>query len=187
MSAAFQQMLDTCETPFFIQVDEDMLLDPGAFYTLASLMDQAPKNVWLISMLLRDSHLGTNVMGCKIYRTEIAKKYPYTDGLGCEMDQIHRAKKDGYLVSERWELPPIGTHIACYDDRSAFERYYRLSARQKSYAWLDILMQKFKDGEITRQDLYAILGCIYGKHAVDVKERDYLEPPAVFLKLKESL
>ena len=30
MGAAFQQMLDRCTTPYFIQVDEDMVLHTGA-------------------------------------------------------------------------------------------------------------------------------------------------------------
>ena len=34
MSAAFQRMLDDCRTPFFVQVDEDMLLYPHAVRTL---------------------------------------------------------------------------------------------------------------------------------------------------------
>ena len=34
MSAAFQRMLDECPTPFFVQVDEDMLLYPHAVRTL---------------------------------------------------------------------------------------------------------------------------------------------------------
>ena len=33
MSAAFQRMLEECVTPYFVQVDEDMLLYPGAVRT----------------------------------------------------------------------------------------------------------------------------------------------------------
>jgi hypothetical protein len=45
LSVALQQMLDRCRTPYYVQVDEDMLLYPQAVRTLFERMASAPPEV----------------------------------------------------------------------------------------------------------------------------------------------
>ena len=54
MNAALQKMIDDCETEFYVQVDEDMLLYPHAVRTLFERMIQHPAHIALhVEYLLR--------------------------------------------------------------------------------------------------------------------------------------
>jgi hypothetical protein len=138
MSAAFQRMLDTCETPYFVQVDEDMLLFGHAVRSLVEAMKQQPPTVALYVAYLHDTHVGMHIQGVKIFRHEIVRRYPFRDVDGCETDQIKRFEKDGYSYAVR----PIGTgedpynetfglHGTSWTPELIFLRYLTLQKRRR--------------------------------------------------------
>jgi hypothetical protein len=63
LSAALQQMLDGCRTPFYVQVDEDMLLYPEAVRTLSERISSAPPDVAIVVGQLYDVHLKRCIQG----------------------------------------------------------------------------------------------------------------------------
>lgn len=133
MSAAFQRMLDECETPFYVQVDEDMLLYPRAVRSLRDWLCGSQPDVAMVTAWLWDAHLGRGIIGVKIFRHDTVRRYPLANVQSCEIDQLQRLGRDGYRYlrppdaqpteTGQWTLGLHGTH---YSPRSIFERYATL-------------------------------------------------------------
>ena len=98
LSAALQQMLDTCLTPYLIQVDEDMLLHPHAVRTLVERLDAQPPHVVTFVANLWDVHLGRATQGVKISRRQLARRYPWRDTPNV-LDRNRRMKADGLAIA----------------------------------------------------------------------------------------
>lgn len=135
MSAAFQQMNLRCTTPFFIQVDEDMILYPDAIFKLYSALMASPENTALYYLSLLDTDLGIPIVGVKIYRHSIISKYPWVDSFSCEMDQLARLQKDGYTYGGKYKeqmgYHVVGEHRSDGSEELLFERYLRLSQKMR--------------------------------------------------------
>lgn len=163
MGAAFQQMLDRCQTPYFVQVDEDMVLHPGALAMMLGAIRNAPEHIAMIAFRLHDVHLDFDLWGVKIYRADVFKRYPYNlDYPSCEVEQLDRMKADGYEHQTRPEV--IGQHAPEWSLPGIFERYLGLMEKFKlfGYAWLEELFSKLwviLQKDPTEQNLYALLGC----------------------------
>src|SRR5262245_22053777 len=71
MNAAFQRMLDECRTPYYVQVDEDMLLHPHAVRTLYDTIEAAGPKVAIYAAGLYDVHLERCIHGIKIFRHNV--------------------------------------------------------------------------------------------------------------------
>jgi hypothetical protein len=179
MSAAFQQMLDRCRTPFYVQVDEDMILHPFAIRRLHEWIRAAGPDVALVVGWLWDVHLGRGIQGVKAYRHAICRRYPYADVQSCEKDQLHRMQQDGF----RYLCPPedvptqhgpatLGLHGAHYDQRSMFERYATLEQRRSRHpdklAWLTDhaadFIERFR-ADPSETNLMAVMGLLAGRLA----------------------
>jgi glycosyltransferase involved in cell wall biosynthesis len=190
MSAAFQHALDTCETPYFIQVDEDMLLYGHAVRSLVEAMKQQPPTVALYVAYLHDTHVGMHIQGVKIFRHEIVRRYPFRDVDGCETDQIKRFEKDGYSYAVR----PIGTgedpynetfglHGTSWTPELIFLRYLTLQKRRRRRTgggeWitnLPITLAERFTNEPNRLNFIALAGTLAGLlTSIDGKcgEKDY--------------
>jgi hypothetical protein len=132
LSAALQRMLDRCETPNYVQVDEDMLLYPHAVRTLAGWMRDAPADVAMCVGNLYDAHLRQAIQGVKVFRRDIGRKYPWTE-TPFVLDRLARIQADGHLIhSEHPEgLGPaspsvLGLHGTAYTPEMLYERYFTL-------------------------------------------------------------
>ncbi len=135
MSAAFQQMLDRCRTPYYVQVDEDMVLFPHAVGTLHDRIAALSDDVPMYAADLYDTHLRRTILGVKIFRHAIARCYPFGVDDSFEVDQLLRMAEDGYrYVSEPTskELArgrTLGLHGVEWTPRSLFERCHKLMRR----------------------------------------------------------
>jgi len=173
MSAAFQQMIDRCETPYYVQVDEDMILYPYAIRILHDAMSKAPQDRAIICYSLWDQHLQQAITGVKIYRHSIVKQYPYrNDTPCCDTDQSDRLKKDDYTVDVCYLGPQkglhcIGEHGAHYTPETAYSTYFNRAAKGRLYpewrpGWqrqlLPELRRRIAEDRNNLVDLYAFLG-----------------------------
>ena len=204
MNAAFQKMLDLCETPFYIQVDADMILYPSAVRQMYEDMLNQEEKVALICYPLHDLHLGHLLMGVKIYRHSIMVKHPYVTSYSCEVDQLKRVTDAGYKWVTRWprtspeasfntgfsmtDSPLVkGQHGTVWTNARIYVRYKRLMQkwRKFGYEWLESLPQRFLTrltNEPTDINLWAFMGAVAGLvSSVDEdKERDFNEiDPAI--------
>jgi MoaA/NifB/PqqE/SkfB family radical SAM enzyme len=118
MWRAFQAMLDRCRTPYYVQVDADMLLEPwavsGLYDTIRAEEDgrqggipcttsgwpeEIPvRGVCQVVAWLWDDDVQRPIQGVKIYRHEVCARYPYREELSCEQGQNHAMRADGWQV-----------------------------------------------------------------------------------------
>jgi len=85
MSAAFQEMIARCQTEYFIQVDEDMILYTTAVRSMENLMNQVSKDIGMVCCHLYDKDREATIQGVKIYRTSVMKSLVFQNVKACEM------------------------------------------------------------------------------------------------------
>jgi len=184
MSRALQCMLERCRTPYFVQVDEDMLMYPHAIRSLHARLTAAAPEVAILTCHLYDRHAARVIYGVKIYRHEIVRAYPYRDVQACEFDQIRRFKRDGF-VDQRLPLADhlqpseltLGEHGYAWTPRSVFERYRTMENKVRRHSaatpttsgtWVEehahfFLKRYLETG--APLDLYALMGVVAGRLA----------------------
>ncbi len=171
MSHAFALMHELCSTPYYVQVDEDMLLHPNAIETLHGLLVNTPPDVAFACAPLWDCDVERAILGVKIYRHEIVKQFPYRNNLSCEIEQMKRIYAAGYktLVQSTGEgAICLGEHGKHYSPRTIFRRWQRLFHKHNQLGhltWLEPWPARLLERYMTTRDpvhLYAILGAIAG-------------------------
>lgn len=143
MWRAFNEMHARCQTPYFVQVDADMLLQRDAIKRLyEGICFQGEECAMYCGWLWGDAE-ERPITGVKIYDHRIVKNYPYVDSISCEQPQFEAMKKDGYLIS----IGPgnnahdcLGVHWSLQTPEMAFRRWRRLMqkfrARPEHMGWL---------------------------------------------------
>lgn len=177
MSAAFQQILDRCTTPFYVQVDEDMILYPQAVRMLYERIRRADGNVAQYVACLYDEHLGRAIYGLKIFRTEVTRRYPLRDVEGFEWEQVGRWRRDGYVdlredVAQADRNPPrtLGLHGTLWTPLSIYVRYFVLEHTRrkgnKTHQWVALEAQKLLEKYLlqgSELNLFALGGILAGR------------------------
>jgi len=158
MWRAFQQMIDRCKTPFYVQVDADMILRRHAIRTLYENIKSKPKTAQYVAWLW-DHDVNRRITGVKIYRHSICKQFPYQESLSCEMTQNEALKVAGYkidvspwgtgrsvktypdgLQEEVWaDKDCLGVHNASQTPLMAFQRWQRLMQKHRALPWMQWL------------------------------------------------
>jgi GT2 family glycosyltransferase/2-polyprenyl-3-methyl-5-hydroxy-6-metoxy-1,4-benzoquinol methylase/tetratricopeptide (TPR) repeat protein len=176
-SAAAQKMITDCATEFFIQVDEDMILQPDAVATMEAAMQRAPKDVGMIYFHLYDEDRECPIQGVKIYRTELMKRVSFRDLKASEMNLLDQMGEQGI----RWTLHPdvLGRHGTVYTPETIYRRYktmYEKDIRQWNCLTSDVRQKadRFRETGDPLQ-LFALLGAVHGivgaPHVAD-REKD---------------
>jgi glycosyltransferase involved in cell wall biosynthesis len=203
MSAAFQMMMDSCSTPYYVQVDEDMHLYPSAISTLYEDIQKSNPLVLLNCRPLMEPFREIAVDGVKIYRHELARKYPISDdAFACEMDHIKRFQADGYefAVYPKSESYAVGDlnkswspdffsdgesmREALYDIFEKFRRdaqKFHFSGTGVGWvrSWAPRLLERSKRSS-SPFDLFALLGIVSGSanKPMESKEKDFRDQTA---------
>jgi hypothetical protein len=178
VTAAFQRMTDHCRTPFFVQVDEDMILEPHAIRKLYDAITAAPAKTAIVCRPLWDEHLQRALLGVKIYRHATMLAFPYRDDvrhLGCDVILNERLEAAGYAVEVGWtgndeKSQCFGRHGVHYTPATAYMAYYNraLTSRLKPqwFFWFQeypkYFVQKIRDEPTNPIHLYALLGYVAG-------------------------
>jgi hypothetical protein len=194
MDAAFQRMLDECRTPYYVQVDEDMLLYPHAVRTLYEVIAAEPPDVALITRTLYDVHLERCIFGVKIFRHAIARQYPFRAIEAFEVEQVARFEADGYRsVRPLASVQPVpghtlGVHGSWWTPEAIYERYANLQRRRRGYParmqWFEaygpIFLRRFLD-DPSELNALALLGLMAGQLAAPTgPSKDYRTTGTVF-------
>ena len=164
MSAAFQEMIRRCETEYFIQVDEDMILEPTAVRDMELIMKRAPDNVGMICFHLFDVERDAKIQGIKIYRSTAIQSLMFRDVKACEMDLLEQMGKQGI----QWILHPqaMGRHGTMYTAEGIYRRYKTLYEKD-ILEWNVLPPDIFQKGRKYREtgdplQLFALLGAVDG-------------------------
>lgn len=207
MDAAFNAMLEQADLGYHVQVDADMELRPEAVRTLRDAIHTAPDNVWQIAFPLWDTLFRRPIQGVKIYRSEVARRFPYRPVRHCEVDQLDRARAAGFRAESRKAVAEhdeviLGRHLV-EDDRTAFwncldraMRWKWLEERGVEHNWMGWILPYFHlflERYVTERDsrfLYAWAGLVTGVSQpipADWGEKDFHRPPAGFEALQRIL
>jgi MoaA/NifB/PqqE/SkfB family radical SAM enzyme len=177
MSVAFQEMLNRCDTPYYIQVDGDMVLHKNTVaLMLERIKKEADPNIAMHCYMLRDVHLDMPIYGIKIYKTEVFKKYPYNlEHPSCEVEQLDRMKADGYEHKLFEDI--VGEHSPHWTDKAIFERYYNLMQKFRiyRYIWMGELPKKLYEIFKNKPDMknfYAIAGAMAGIYSDNMMDEE---------------
>ncbi|MCA9421782.1 MAG: glycosyltransferase, partial [Nitrospira sp.] len=178
MSAAFQEMISRCETEYFIQVDEDMILDPTAVSSMEKVMQKVPENVGMVCFHLFDVDRNAQIQGVKIYRTTAMKLMTFRDVKACEMDVLEQMAQKGI----RWVLHPKvqGRHGTQYTPESIYRRYKTMYEKD-IVEWNDVTDDIRKKAIQFRETgdplaLFALMGAVDGIVSVpyvEDQEKDF--------------
>lgn len=166
MSVAFQEMLIRCKTPYYIEVDGDMLLQKNTIEKMYNEILPTDSKTAMQCYRLRDVHLDFPIYGIKIYKHDIFKNYPYDiKHPSCEVKQLDDIKKDGYTYTLIEDI--VGEHSTFWTDTGIYERYYNLMQKFRlfKYVWMRDLPKKLVgiyQKSPTEQNLYALCGAIIG-------------------------
>jgi len=146
MHRAFQQMLDLCETEFFIQVDADMILEPDAVHRLKLNAKQLAPTEALFVGWLWDLDVQRSIQGVKIYKHSIMRNFPYTDSLSCEVTQLQKLKKAGFTIKVDIDVEApqqVPTKLGCFGIHNpsqtpemAFTRWERNMIKLRKLPWM---------------------------------------------------
>jgi glycosyltransferase involved in cell wall biosynthesis len=194
MSKAFQEMIDTCETEYYIQVDEDMILEENSIETIYESIKSSDDNICNVAFKLRDIHLDFNIYGIKGYKHNILRNYPYNlEIISCEVDQMMRLQNDGYETLLFGEV--VGQHSPKWTNELIFERYFDLMEKWKvfKYDWLSELpsklLQIFRNNPIDI-NLYALMGAfssISSNNLIRKREKNFMIKDENFEKTQQLL
>ena len=163
-NAAFQLAIDRCSTPFFIQIDEDMVLFKGALDLMEAAMRDAPPHVGMVCFHLYDDDLGRAIQGVKIFRRSALHGAVARDVQTSAMDLLAQMKAQGH----DWVLDPtiLGRHGVVYSNETIYRRYKSMYERDiKAWNSVDgVLLRKIANFASTGSalDLFAILGAWHG-------------------------
>lgn len=123
-------------TPFFVQVDADMILDPGC---LAALRGRVARNSGIVVGHLRDALIGT-VVGVKLFRTRPYREVLMGDTISPDTDLGRALQRSGWRTvyvgrpprndPEAW--PTLGEHRPDYRPEYTYRKYL-LEGRRYRY------------------------------------------------------
>lgn len=177
-SAAAQEMFNRCATEYFIQVDEDMILNPDAVARMEEVMEAAPDDVGMVCFYMHDEDREQKIQGVKIHRTRHFQHLRFQDLKASEMDLLEQMARRGV----KWIAHPdvMGRHGTLYTPDTIYHRYrtmYEKDIRAWNVVTWDLRKKaaKFQQtGDINQ--LFALLGAAHGvvnaPHAED-KEKDF--------------
>jgi hypothetical protein len=190
LSAALQRMTDECITPYYVQVDEDMLLYPHAVRTLHERIAHTDRRVAQFVAALYDVHLERAIYGLKIFRREIVRRYRLRDVRRSEWDLVCRWRRDGYVDlrvpldgATRHSETTLGLHGTYWTPRAAYLRFSVLELKRRAgtrpLEWVrdsaGMLLRRFLETG-SEADFYALMGVLAGSLAdagTVGREKDY--------------
>lgn len=119
-TAAINEGIRQVETPFFVQCDADMILDPDCVETLRGCMTE---DTGVSIGYLDDDLLGT-VQAVKLFRTSLLEKSAFQDSVASDSDRILRMKEEGDRIAfasrparrHGHAADVLGRHCPAYDD-----------------------------------------------------------------------
>ena len=194
MSKAFQKMIDDCDTDYYIQVDEDMILQPDSIEKIYDRLIITEDNISIVAHMLNDNHLDFDIYGIKAYKHKIMKNYSYNlEIISCEVEQMTRLQNDGFETLMYSEV--VGYHSPKWTEQLIYERYFDLMEKWKvfKYDWLSELPAKLM--EIFKLDpsninLFALMGAmtsISNESPIRNREKNFLIEDKNFERIEKMV
>lgn len=133
-SKALNQGARSVATPYFVQVDADMILDEDCMARLLEMMDSG---TGLVVGELRDAICGQRA-GVKLYRTECFQHATLPDSVSPDTDHVEQLRQHGYRTAylranAGTDSPPptVGEHRPDYSPSYTFAKMILEGARYR--------------------------------------------------------
>ncbi len=117
MSAAFQAMPDRAQTPYFLQVDADMILNPDAVSALYDAVRASPFWVYRVAGTLYEEGFGIGG-AVKCWKKSFFRFFRFHDVRTVDRDLHARAARWGLKISETGSV--VGVHRPRHSDFSLY-------------------------------------------------------------------
>lgn len=179
-SAALNEGAARVMTPFFLQVDADMVLDADCVETLRACMEEG---VGAAVGHLRDDLAGRTV-GVRMLRTECFATGGFPDSLSPDTDFFDRIAQEGwrrvfalkFADGDLQHEHVLGTHAPSRDFHYTFQKYLREGARGRSRRRGSAMRAKLARLQGSRADM-ATIAVIALAHGLFLEsDRDLLAP-----------
>jgi hypothetical protein len=120
MSEAFNEMIIRCQTKYFIQVDDDMILNENSINKMYEAIINEDNKCFMLCFKLEDPEFG-KISGIKIYNHDIIKNYRFKNDVNFDVLFNKEVSNDGYHYKTINEI--MGTHGQYRDDFGLFRKY----------------------------------------------------------------
>lgn len=117
MGAAFQAMPDRCTTPYFVQVDADMILAPEAIATLYEAIRSAPPWIYMVAAKLHEEGVGQRG-SLKCWKRSLFRWFAFRDVRTVDRDLHRRTRRFGLRL--RPLDAELGLHRATHSDYATY-------------------------------------------------------------------
>lgn len=160
MSAAFQAMPDGCHTPYFIQVDADMILYPHAIRTLYDGIRKSGFFTYLVYGMLLEQGFGVRG-SVKAWKRKIFQWFAFRDSRTVDRDLTRRVRRLGFRQRGLGEV--LGIHKPYHSPfleylkaKSDVEKWRFLKRPVEQYAF-NLLSNSLSGFPDTRHPLLGVL------------------------------
>jgi hypothetical protein len=186
--AAFQRMLDMAQGRLFIQVDADMLLEPGAVAHLVAAIDKHPPEVVMHAGWLWGDTEDRPVGSVKVYRTEMAKQIRFRPVPFCDKDWNIRASAAGMVIkadpAPQTREACLGLHFTEQSPERTYLHWFKLANRlvlfPKNQQWVLEHFPRLRARAVREDTPFAwaaFLGAVAGLTSSVNTPEDYRIPP----------
>jgi glycosyltransferase involved in cell wall biosynthesis len=174
LAAALQEMINRCTTPYYIQCDEDMVLNPEAINIMYNSMKDNTEFFCRV-FPLTEKAINQSVYGIKIFNHDVMTRYSYDLSQSyANVDLFNRMEKDGLKFKN--ESTIVGFHSPLWTPETIYNRYYLLSKKIKTYTdelsgGYGDLHKKFKEKlakEFNPLDFWAMMGVVATKYSTQL-------------------
>ena len=188
-SKAFRTMIEDCNTPYFIQIDEDMILNKNAVKKMEKILDDIDDDIAMVCFYLYDFDRECNIQGVKIWKAQYFKDLDIESVVDADMDPLEKVA----LRGGKWISYPevLGKHGIIYTPETIYRRY-KTMYENEIVVWNiltnDIFKKKIKyrnKGDIN--DLFALIGSIHGiinsTKPSRLEKKDFIDYQPIELKI----
>ena len=169
LAAALQEMVTRCTTPYYIQLDEDMVLNSEA---INIMYNSIRNNVEFFCRVfpLTEKAINQSVYGIKIFNHDVMARYSYNlNSTSASVELFQQMEKDGLKFKN--ETTVVGLHSPLWTPETIYNRYYILSKKIKT----DIggggygdLHKKFREKlavDFNPLDFWAMMGVVAARYS----------------------
>jgi hypothetical protein len=179
--AALNRGASQVQTPFFVEVDADMVLDPTCFETLRSAVRP---DVGIVVGQLRDPLVAGAVTGIKLFRTRCLDDARWRDSVIQDIDFYRRLVQKGWataqvLVPDRRpdHRHTLGEHRPDYTVDYTYSTYHQLGTRWRYYRDLHMLTRRIGLLRRSAHPLAPVARLALGHGTFTLEERDIPKRP----------
>jgi len=175
INEAFNEMLKQCNTPYFCQIDEDMILNSDAIETMYNQIKNVSPNVAMIRFKLLDKYLSKIIGSVIIYNNDISQNFYWENTPFSDLNRHEKIRNAGYDILTKDDV--LGIHHPYWSKCAIFRKFAIRSEKVKALdikddIFLKSLISKLKTC-LSELDLFALLGYCIGAFKKSQHEKDY--------------